>query len=457
MSITQLPPGRSGIDDAVGSVIAAARLDLASLVDTPVWSLDDARVQDRLAETLALRAQVDELVARLVGQVEDRHLASTVGASSTRAWMMARHRMSAAEATRIVHTARGLGPDRHEPTRRAVAAGHLSAEQAGVITDGIARLTDLVDPVQVGSAQSTLIGQASRLTYTELRHAANHLVETVDPDGADAALGKLLQAEENRARAEASFVAQFGPDGTTRGRFRLPNASYAMLKKALDALASPRRDHLRTNPHPDHGPDHGPGPGRDTDPAQLPYATRMGQAFAELIEHLPTDAFPQHGAANCTLVVTIDETKLRTGLGEATLDTGGTLSVAETRRLACNATIMAMVLSGDSHILDLGRGQRLFTRPQRLALAHRDQGCIFPSCQRPPAWCHAHHLKAWTQHGPTNLDNGCLVCPFHHTLLHQGQWHAVMAPDGIIDIIPPTHIDPHQQPIRHERFKPRPG
>ncbi|MFY9916402.1 MAG: DUF222 domain-containing protein, partial [Nocardioidaceae bacterium] len=148
----------------------------------------------------------------------------------------------------------------------------------------------------------------------------------------------------------------------------------------------------------------------ETTLCDLPYGNRLGQALCELIEHLPTDGHPQHGATNISLVVTVEETRLRTGAGEAVLDTGGSLSVGETRRLACNAGVLPMVLAGESKILDLGTSRRLFDRYQRIALMTRDQGCVFPGCERPPAWTEAHHRIPWSEGGPTDLDNGCLLC-----------------------------------------------
>ncbi len=61
----------------------------------------------------------------------------------------------------------------------------------------------------------------------------------------------------------------------------------------------------------------------------------------------------------------------------------------------------------------------------------------------------------WLDGGPTDLPNGCLLCHFHHQLIHQDEWAVVMATDGIPEIIPPTRIDPDQQPIRHQRFTQR--
>jgi len=72
--------------------------------------------------------------------------------------------------------------------------------------------------------------------------------------------------------------------------------------------------------------------------------------------------------------------------------------------------------------LDYNRAQRRFTTRQRRALVIRDGGCVFPGCDRKPKWCDAHHLKPWEDDGPTNLDNGCLLCRRHHNLIHHNGW-----------------------------------
>ncbi|MFY9913581.1 MAG: hypothetical protein WAK18_02850, partial [Nocardioidaceae bacterium] len=108
MSRTQGPPPTVGIDDAFGGVFAGVRRDLAGLVDTPTWSLDDKRLDRRLGEVLALKAQVDEMTARLVAEADDRNLPRRYGASSTRTHLMTAHRMSAGEASRTVRTAKQL-------------------------------------------------------------------------------------------------------------------------------------------------------------------------------------------------------------------------------------------------------------------------------------------------------------------------------------------------------------
>ena len=455
MSTTQEPPPTLGIDDAFGRTLVGVRRDLGGLVDTPTWSLDDARLDRRIGDVLALKAQVEELAARLVAEADDRNLPHRYGASSTRAHLMTAHRMSAGEASRTVRTARQLHGTSAvtEPTRRAVAAGVVSAEQGVVVADAIHRLSPTVDPDRVELAQQDLLGHAQTLSFTQLQVAANHLVEVIDPDTVDQTLEQQLAAQERKALASAWFTGQFGTDGIARGRFALPNLVFGMLKKHLEAHTSPRRAET--------GTDTSSGPGADipaeTTVEELPYGNRLGRALCELIEHLPTDGHPQHGVANATIVVTVDETKLRAGAGEALLDTGGAISIGETRRLACNAGLLPIVLSGESKILDLGTSRRLFDRHQRLALAVRDRGCVFPGCERPPAWTEAHHRIPWSEGGATDIDNGCLLCSFHHHLVHQGEWDLTLAPDGITEVIPPARIDPQRRPIRHQRFKPRPG
>jgi hypothetical protein len=189
----------------------------------------------------------------------------------------------------------------------------------------------------------------------------------------------------------------------------------------------------------------------------LTYGNRLGLALMELVEHLPTDRLPAAGGGSATVVVTMTLEQLRSGLGSTALDTGVEASAGQARRLACNAQLVPMVLGGDSQPLDLGRARRLFSPPQRLALAHRDGGCVWRGCARPPSWCEAHHPHPWSEGGPTDVRNGALLCPFHHRLLHTGDWVLRIARDGIPEVIPPARIDEARRPMRHARFTRPPG
>ena len=158
---------------------------------------------------------------------------------------------------------------------------------------------------------------------------------------------------------------------------------------------------------------------------------------------------PARGGQRPHLVLTMGLAELATGVGTATLDTGGALTAAEARRLACDATIIPMVLDGDSMPLDVGRQQRLATAAQRDALSQRDQGCAFPGCGRAPRYCHAHHLVSWLDGGETALHNLCLLCEYHHVVVHRQHWHVRLDARGHPEFIPPRVIDPGRRPLHN--------
>jgi hypothetical protein len=80
--------------------------------------------------------------------------------------------------------------------------------------------------------------------------------------------------------------------------------------------------------------------------------------------------------------------------------------------------------------LEVGRATRVVQPAQRAALAVRDGGCVFPGCDRPLAWCDAHHLWHWVDGGPTDLANLALLCQAHHREVHEGGWRLIRGPDG---------------------------
>ena len=116
--------------------------------------------------------------------------------------------------------------------------------------------------------------------------------------------------------------------------------------------------------------------------------------------------------------------------GIATTSTGDRVTAGQARRLACQAGILPVVLGRDSEILDLGRTARLFTPAQRKALNLRDQTCTEVGCTMPAAFCEAHHVVPWHRGGQTNLDDGKLLCPFHHHRAHDPGWLAHHHPNG---------------------------
>ncbi len=161
----------------------------------------------------------------------------------------------------------------------------------------------------------------------------------------------------------------------------------------------------------------------------MDWAQRHGQAFVEILEHLPTDRLPGRTAAN--VVVTVDLEALREGLGVAHLDTGHDLSAAQARRLACSAGILPAVLGGAGLPLDLGRTARFFSERQSTALATVYDECSAEGCDRPYAWCELHHEDPWSVGGTTDLDLAVPLCGWHHRRIHDRRYeHAITDAGG---------------------------
>ncbi|WP_411731012.1 DUF222 domain-containing protein [Paeniglutamicibacter sp.] len=99
---------------------------------------------------------------------------------------------------------------------------------------------------------------------------------------------------------------------------------------------------------------------------------------------------------------------------------GRPISAANVRRLACDGGILPALLGSDGEILDLGREVRSFSPAQRKAIALRDRGCAIPGCHRPASTSEVHHVKPWTEGGPTSVDNGACLCQHHHLMVHAG-------------------------------------
>ena len=335
--------------------------------------MSPAEQREALVELARAEARLTELRLRVLVDADRNQVGADSGATSTPAWLAHETKTTRTAAFRDLHLAQKLD-DRFHATRQALAAGRIDAEKARVVTSAVDALTDEHDHLPEGTrerAEAHMIDQAKSFDAPTLRKLAKRLFEVVCPEAADAAEGRKLAKEEAKARALAHFSVRDHGDGTSTGSFKLSTLHADLLKKALEALTSPRRI----------------GEGR-LDPAtgkKLPHATLLGHGLMELVENHLSD-LPSVNGSPFTLVVTIGYDALVSGIGVALTDTGCRISAAEARRLACKAGIIPLVLGGDSMPLDVGREQRLFDRYQKIAINHRYDGCAAHNCDRPPAW-----------------------------------------------------------------------
>ena len=160
-------------------------------------------------------------------------------------------------------------------------------------------------------------------------------------------------------------------------------------------------------------------------PAQLRHDVLVGIVR----EHAAAGRAPTVGGEAPTLLITGTIEALTAALDGAehrersvrVEHTGDVVPVDVAARMLCDAFVQIAVTDGCGHVLQLGRAKRLFNRAQRRALAARDHGCQAPGCRMPAAWCEAHHVLPWLLGGPTDVDNGILVCSYHHHEIHAGR------------------------------------
>jgi len=125
--------------------------------------------------------------------------------------------------------------------------------------------------------------------------------------------------------------------------------------------------------------------------------------------------------------------------------TGAPLTAATVQRLSCDGATTEVTLDSFGRPLDVGREHRTFTPKQRIALAIRDGGCMFGTCDKDPSMTEAHHIIPWGKGGRTDLANGILLCKFHHLLIHNNGWEIYRVGTDYF-LVPPKDVEPLQRP-----------
>jgi hypothetical protein len=441
----------AAVDHPVARAVVAVLADLrpvADPADARVWQLGEDQFLTTMLTVLEAEAALDALKLHLLGAMEDRQVTQHVTQLGTAHWLNGTTAASLSAAHRDMGLAKGLHT-RFPAILSAMARGAVSAEQAGAIVGVLKKLPDSLSTEQVAAAETTMIGFAETYGPKGLRDLAQHLLEVIAPEVAEAAEGKRLHEQDKAARKNQYLRIRDDGDGTTPISGKLPAADGEALRAVIEAIANSAKA-----AEPDAAWAEG----------QPSYEVRRAQAMMTLVHSYQAGGEgPRNGGDRPRVTLVLNWEDLLRGVRGATLlDSGVRISPAEARVLACDADILPAVMGSNSQLLDLGRTTRLFAGDLRQAIVLRDRGCVFPGCPREPRDCDAHHLKPWTAGGTTSLDNAALVCPTHHRLVEPDphadrateheRWHMRMGRDGIPEVIPPSINDQHRQPQRHKRF-----
>jgi Domain of unknown function (DUF222)/HNH endonuclease len=111
------------------------------------------------------------------------------------------------------------------------------------------------------------------------------------------------------------------------------------------------------------------------------------------------------------------------------LEDGTALAAETVRRLACDASLSAILHGPDGGVLDVGRRTRAIPAALRRALQARDDGCRFPSCTA-RRFVDGHHVRHWADGGATSLRNLVTLCRHHHRLVHEAGFTVERAASG---------------------------
>ncbi|MCH1883354.1 HNH endonuclease signature motif containing protein [Agrococcus sp. ARC_14] len=328
-------------------------------------------------------------------------------------------------------------PVRYPRVAEALAAGELSLPQAQAIVQTLEPAAPRADADDLAWAESALVDAAvepdAPLVPELLVVQARAYAAVLDPDGV------LPDAE--RQRAMRSLRIGRRTDGMWQITMVCPAEQGAAFKALLDAYTGPRVQVAFREDDDDDGATRaaeaansaagGPGPEGaevsvdDRTPEQIRHDVLVGLVQA----HAASGDAPTVGGEPPVLVYTGTIEAYAAYLrGDPQRDrrltiehTGDLVPMEHAARLLCDARVQVAVRDDCGHVLQLGRAQRLFSPAQRRALALRDRGCRAPGCQMPAAWCEAHHIVPWRSDGPTDTDNGILLCIYHHHEVHAGR------------------------------------
>jgi Domain of unknown function (DUF222)/HNH endonuclease len=263
-----------------------------------------------------------------------------------------------------------------------------------------------------------------------LHGTANHVEKTVRY------FRRCLEAQERcreeRQHENRSVSYQWDDDGSLILRARLPATAGALVLKALETAAEDLHGKF--------------GPRKPTDdPADDERERRPRMQRADALA-LMAESFLQHGSEAMTsgdrhqIVIHVDAETLRDDVaGRCEIDEGPSVSAETSRRLACDASVVALLENERGEPLSIGRKTRTIPTGLRRALNARDRGCRFPGCTH-QRFMEGHHIEHWAKGGETRLSNLVNLCDFHHRKVHEGLVRVEVLDDGALRFTYPNGL-----------------
>ena len=347
----------------------------------------------------------------------------------------------------------------------ALASGELGVDAAEAIVTALQPVAVRVPPDALATAERSLVASATGAITAEneglpgagLAFASDHIraqarqwVVALDPDG-------TAPAEGTPGAARSQFG--FGPLKNGLFPFRggatpeLKGVIGTVMDAFLAAHAAPAFPTEEEQARIDAG-ELVPGAqdaGDDRTAGQKRADILMGIFGAAARD----PKSPRMGGAAPTVLVHVDAADLIDKTGVGWIDGVDTpISMGTVDRMVCAGGYQKIILAPDGQVLHLGEKERFFTPAARKAIAARDGGCAIPGCDCPPYLTEVHHVIPWRQEHNTDVDNGVLLCWWHHATIDISGWKIRMV-NGVPHIRAPLWLDPSGQyrPTTGHRIK----
>ncbi|HEX8970271.1 DUF222 domain-containing protein, partial [Oryzihumus sp.] len=253
--------------------------------------------------------------------------------------------------------------------RSCVLSGRVGVRGAAVALAELARLGPRLTREAVPTVWAGFLDVAEQSGPREVRGLRERIIATYGRQDE-------FQVRQDRLRHGVSLSAGRADDGMVEYALRLDPEGASVLEAAIGPLSAPN-------------PVDGVSDLRSSD-------QRRGDALVQALRRSAAAGGDAPAQTKAQLYVTMNLEDLRDACGSGTVLGTGTLLAPETvRRIACDATLIPVVLGTQGEVLELGRSRRLFTPAQLRYLWLRDGGCTIPGCTAPPWWCDGHHVTHW--------------------------------------------------------------
>ncbi|WP_460490658.1 HNH endonuclease signature motif containing protein, partial [Corynebacterium nasicanis] len=274
-----------------------------------------------------------------------------------------------------------------EEARRRAAA--RSAEQLRIIEAELANLNEGSSPSRE-EIHCEAIREAEHRSPEDLRDWLRHRVAKANRAGARDPLAAY--------RKRSISLGQPDADGGRRLSGYLPAADAALIAAVMAA---------------------GEKAGANLPPDTLETRTLSQRRVDQLIKVLQNHAAlnqttSRFGVGSVLISLTAEDLEDLSADSQFSTNTGDTLTPVDLLRLGAAQYDVMVLHDTDGQPLTLGRGKRLASFWQRIALAAAEGVCTCGNCTTAGIHLDIHHLRAWEDGGTTDIGNLAGTCRPHH-------------------------------------------